>query len=106
MINQMVTFRVKPEYLDIFKAALIEDKKNAQQEPGCVEIRLFSGRQTPGLIFCYERWKDQDALDYHREHPYSVKICSLVDTALAAPVEVLDLGDSYPDAMDDDTDHG
>lgn len=59
-------------------------------------MRLFEDKNQPNLIFCYERWKDQDALDYHREHPYTVKICQLVDTALASPVEILNLGETRP----------
>lgn len=100
MINQIVTFRVKPEYEAMFKAALQEDKKNARQEQGCLEISLFSSRQNPCLIFSLERWKDQDAMDFHREHPYTVKICSLVDKALAAPVEVMDLKKIKPENME------
>jgi len=92
MINQIVQFNVKLEYHDSFKAALIDDKKNAEQEAGYVEIRLFEDKKQPNLIFSYERWRDQDALDYHREHPYTVKICQLVDTSLASQVEILNLG--------------
>ena len=94
MINQIVKFNIKPEHYEGFKAALIEDKKNAEQEAGYVEIRLFADKDQPNLIFCYERWKDQDALDYHREHPYTVKICRLVDTALQSPVKILNLGET------------
>ncbi|MEH0019015.1 MAG: antibiotic biosynthesis monooxygenase [Desulfobacter sp.] len=94
MINQIVKFNVKPEHCAAFKAALLKDKKNAEQEAGYVEIRLFTDKNHPTLIFSYERWKDQDALDYHREHPYTVNICRLVDTVLQSPVEVLNLGDT------------
>jgi quinol monooxygenase YgiN len=99
MITQIVKFYVKPEHREAFKAALLEDKKNAEQEAGCVEMRMFADNKNPDLIFSYERWKDQDALDYHREHPYTVKICQLVDTALQSPLEVLNLGETEPPKM-------
>ncbi|MDD9301291.1 MAG: antibiotic biosynthesis monooxygenase [Desulfobacter sp.] len=68
---------------------MIQDKKNAEQEAGYIQMLLFADQIQPNLIFCYEVWEDQDALDYHREHPYTVKICQLVDTALVSPVEIL-----------------
>lgn len=96
MITQIVKFNVKPEHYDSFKAALIEDKQNAEQEEGFVEMRLFTDLRKPNIIFSYERWKDQDALDYHREHPYTVKICQLLDTALRLPLEILNLTETRP----------
>ena len=96
MITQIVKFNVKPEYYECFKAALLEDKKNAEQEEGYVEMRLFADRKQSSLICYYECWKGQDAQDYHREHPYTVKICQLVDTVLASQVEVLNLGETMP----------
>ena len=96
MIHQIVKFNVKPDHLESFKTALLEDKKNAEQEAGYLEMKLFEDKNKPNIIFCYERWKDQDALDYHREHPYTVKICRLVDTALASPLEILNLSRPLP----------
>lgn len=91
MINQIVQFYVKSAYKEEFEAALIEDKKNAEQEPGCIEIRLFTDDHNPYLIFSLESWKDHAALDYHREHPYTVKLCKLLEKYLETEVEVNDV---------------
>lgn len=47
MITQIITFNVKPEHYDSLRTALIEDKRNAEQEEGVVEIRLFTDPQNP-----------------------------------------------------------
>ena len=96
MISQIVKFNVRPEHREAFRAALTEDRKNAEQEEGYVEMRLFADDKQPNLIFCYECWKDREAVDYHREHPYTAKICKLVDTVLQSPLEVLELGETGP----------
>ncbi len=90
MITQMVKFNIRAEHYKLFKTALFEDRKNARQEAGYVEMRFFAHKTQPNIIFCYERWKDQDAQDFHREHPYTVKICSLVDIALQSPIEIME----------------
>ena len=87
------TVNVKSEYKEDFEAALIEDKKNAEQEPGCIEIRLFTDDNNPYLIFSLESWKDHAALDYHREHPYTVKLCKLLEKYLKTDVEVYDVSE-------------
>lgn len=105
MMTQIITFNVKPEHYDSLRTALIEDKRNAEQEEGVVEIRLFTDPQKPNIIFSYEPWKDQDALDYHREHPYTVKSCRLLDTTLTSPLETLNLTEIRPPTPQTVEDH-
>lgn len=96
MINQIVKFNVQPEHSDTFKVALIEDKKNAGQEAGLVEMRLFVDNDKPNVFFGYERWKDQASIDKCREQPCTKKIGKLIDTVLESPIEVLNLGETKP----------
>lgn len=96
MITQVVKFYIKTEHSQDFKEALIQDKKKAVQAKGYVEMRFFEDNKNPNLVFAYERWKDQEAVDNYRERPDDNKICSLVNTVLQSPVEVLNLGETTP----------
>jgi len=96
MIIQIVKFTVQLEHSDAFKAALIDDKKGAEQEVGFLEMRLFVDKNQPHVFFGYVRWKDQAALDAHMKQPYTQKVAELVDTVLQNPVEVMNLGETVP----------
>lgn len=96
MINQIVKFNVQPKHSEAFKAALIEDKKNAGQDSGLVEMRLFVDNDKPNVFFGYERWEDQVSIDKCREQPCTKKIGELINTVLESPIKVLDLGETMP----------
>ncbi|WP_415224838.1 putative quinol monooxygenase [Psychromonas sp.] len=96
MINKIVKFNVKPEHLNTFKKTLVEHKKNSQKEINFVEMRIYVDNQNSHLFFIYERFKDQEAVDFHITQPYTVKFGELLDAALAKPVEVFNLGETNP----------
>jgi quinol monooxygenase YgiN len=96
MINQIVKFDVKPEFITEFKAALIADKKGAEQEIGSLELSLFQDNKQPNLFFAYERWQDQAAIDAHMAEPYTAKVLELAEAASQSPVEVMNLGETTP----------
>lgn len=95
MLTQIVKFEVKPESADEFKAALIEDKKGAETEAGLLEMKLFVDNKNPNIFFGYERWADQEALDYQTKQAYTQKVVELVDTVVES-VNVMDLGETNP----------
>ena len=96
MINQIVKFDVKSEHINEFKAALIADKKGAEQEVGSLELSLFQDNKQPNIFFAYERWQDQAAIDAHMAEPYTVKVLELAEVASQSPVEVMNLGETTP----------
>ena len=96
MLNQIVRFTVKPEQTEAFKAALIADKRGAQTEAGCVEMRFFSQNDQPNVIFAYERFVNQAALEHHATQPYVTEVFKLAKTALANAPQTLKLGETRP----------
>ena len=94
MLNQIVKFNVKPEFIDRFNEALIEDQKGADKEVGFHEMRLFADNKDPGIIFAYERLEDQAALDHHSAQDYTQKVMALAKTALIQPPEFFSLGET------------
>ncbi len=40
------------------------------EEPGCIEYQAYSGRGDAGIVFMFEKWQDQAALDAHFASPH------------------------------------
>ena len=40
------------------------------KEPGCIEYQAYAERGDPGVVFMFEKWKDQAALDAHFASPH------------------------------------
>ncbi|MFT6924786.1 MAG: quinol monooxygenase YgiN [Psychromonas sp.] len=96
MINKIVKFNVKPEHIQTFKSALVEHKQNTQKETHFVAMRIYVDNHNSHLFFIYERFEDQQAVDFHITQPYTVKFGELLDAALAKPAEVFNLGETNP----------
>jgi quinol monooxygenase YgiN len=96
MVNQIVKFDVKPEHAATFKAALVENKKGADQETGCLELKLFVDNANPSLFFAYERFEDEAAVAHHTQQPYTQRAFELMEIALQSPADVLKLGETTP----------
>lgn len=96
MITQIVKFDIKPEQIETFKAALVVDKQGAENEKGCLELRLFQDKNQAGVFFAYERFQDQAALDYHAEQSYVKNVLGMLESASKAAPTVMVLNDTAP----------
>lgn len=96
MITQIIKFHVKPEKRQAVEEALLQDKKNSLQEEDCREMRLFVDSKDPNLLFAYERWNSQDAIDRHREQSVTKALGRVICSSLECQVEVFNLGDTEP----------
>lgn len=94
--TQIVSFTVKPEYIDAFRQVLLENKAGTDSEAGNIAMRMYTDNNNPNVIYSYERWQDEAAADYHRSQDYVQNLVKLADVALAAPVEILTLNDTTP----------
>lgn len=87
MITVLSKFNIKPDYLDMFKSAMLENQNEVRKEPGNLEMKLFQDVNNPSTIFIYGRTKDEDALEAHSEETEDRGIEDQVKNALAnAPV--------------------
>ena len=96
MITQIVKFDIKPEQIETFKAALVVDKQGAENEKGCLELRLFQDKNQAGVFFAYERFQDQAALDQHAEQSYVKNVLGMLESASKAAPTVMVLNDTAP----------
>ena len=74
MVVLHVTVRVKPEHVGKFLDAARENAEHsARDEPGCLRFDVLQDNEDPNKIHLYEVYKDQAALDYHRQAPHFTK---------------------------------
>ena len=99
MITQIVKFDIKPEKIETFKAALVVDKQGAENEQGCLELRLFQDKNQAGVFFAYERFQNQAALDHHAEQSYVKNVLGMLESASKTAPTVMVLNDTAPAAL-------
>ena len=74
MLVLQVAFHIKPERLDDFLKAMLENSSSAvRDEPGCLLFDVIQDMDDPNRIYLYEVYRDQAALDYHRQAPHYLK---------------------------------
>jgi (4S)-4-hydroxy-5-phosphonooxypentane-2,3-dione isomerase len=65
-----VHLKVKPERIDDFIAATIENAKASLQEPGCVRFDVIQEAEDPARFVLVEIYRDQAGHAAHRESPH------------------------------------
>jgi quinol monooxygenase YgiN len=91
----MITFTVRmsfrPEDLDEVTRSLRELTRLSRQEPGCATYVAHWVESEPGTVLIYEQYKDQHAVEHHREteHFRTYAIGSLYQKMLERQVENL-----------------
>ncbi len=74
MISIIVSIKIKPGYRDAFVESLLDDAKGSVgNEPGCFRFDVLQDDDNPNLIYLYEVYENQAALDKHRTMPHFTK---------------------------------
>ncbi len=85
----IVKTQVKPEYREQFIAASLGDAQGSvENEPGCLRFDVIQDEEDPNVIYFYEVYRDQAALDAHVQYPHYVKWRDTVKDWRAAPGRV------------------
>jgi autoinducer 2-degrading protein len=80
MLIVLVNIRVKPEYVEAFKAATIENARNTIQEPGCARFDVLQVSDDPTRFVLYEAYRSPDAPARHRETAhYNAWVAAVTD---------------------------
>jgi quinol monooxygenase YgiN len=88
MLALVVTFQVKPERLDAFIEALLEDAQGSvRDEPGCFRFDVVQDQEDPNRLHLYEVYQDEAALEAHRQAPHFKRFFGIIkDWHTADPV--------------------
>jgi (4S)-4-hydroxy-5-phosphonooxypentane-2,3-dione isomerase len=64
----VVEFRIRPEFIAAFEAAIEENARLSREtEPGCRQFDVCRDAAEPALFFLYELYDDEAALQAHLE---------------------------------------
>ena len=74
MIALMVTINIKPGHKDAFMASMLGDARGSNNdEAGCLRFDVLQDTEDPNRIHLYEVYRDEAALDAHRNAPHFLK---------------------------------
>lgn len=71
MVILLVTLQVKPEHLSEFLEVARHDAEHSEKdEPGCLRFDVSRDRDDPNRFYFYEVYRDEAALEAHRQTPH------------------------------------
>jgi len=85
MLILHVDIHVKPEHLEAFRSATIENASHSRQEPGVVRFDVVQRSDDPTRFMLLEVYRDAAAQASHRETPHYHAWAATVTDMLAEP---------------------
>jgi quinol monooxygenase YgiN len=85
MLIVHVQIRVKPEFLDVFVEATLENARNSVLEPGIARFDLLRQDDDPTRFLLLEVYRHADAPARHRETAHYAKWRDTVADMMAEP---------------------
>ncbi len=88
MVVLHVTVQVKPEHLAEFLEVLRHDAVHSEEdEPGCLRFDVVQDKTDPNRFYYYEVYKNEAALETHRQTPHFKLYAEKTKDWMAAPPE-------------------
>jgi quinol monooxygenase YgiN len=80
-----VHVRVKPEHIEAFKQATIDNASNSRKEPGVARFDVIQQADDPSLFVLLEVYHDKEGHASHRETPHYNRWVEKVTDMMAEP---------------------
>ena len=87
MIVTTVTIFVKPEFIDDFIDATVENHRQSVQEPGNLRFDVLQSADDPSRFLRYEAYESKEAAAAHKQTPHYQKWRDAVADWMAKPRE-------------------
>jgi autoinducer 2-degrading protein len=87
MVVLHVTIQIKPEHVAEFLEIARYDAEHSQQEPGCLRFDVIRDRDDSNRFYFYEVYRNEAALEAHRQTPHFKFYFEKTQSWLAAPPE-------------------
>ena len=88
MLVLHVSAQIKPEHVSEFLEVIRHDAEHSEKdEPGCLRFDVIQDREDPNRFYFYEIYRDEAALEAHRQTPHFKLYSGKVQPWLAAPSE-------------------
>jgi autoinducer 2-degrading protein len=85
MLILIVQIHIKPDVVEAFRSATLENARNSLQEPGIVRFDVLQQTDDPTRFVLYEVYRDQAATAAHKEQPHYHAWLAKVDDMFAEP---------------------
>lgn len=73
MIVQLVHIRVKPEAVEAFKTATLDNARNSRLEPGIAQFAFTQQADDPTKFILIEAFRSDEAIEAHRQVPHYLR---------------------------------
>jgi quinol monooxygenase YgiN len=88
MISVIATLHCKTDALATLKIELKKLVLASSHEEGCIAYELYGSDDEPELYIITEHWKDNEALNRHKESTHYKYFVHIAPALLAKPVEI------------------
>jgi (4S)-4-hydroxy-5-phosphonooxypentane-2,3-dione isomerase len=97
MLVVLVYSHVKPEVINLYKLASLENATQSVNEPGIVRFDVIQQIDDPTRFVLIEVYRTKDALEKHRETSHYQKWRETVEPMMAEPRSRSQYTNVYPD---------
>lgn len=82
-----VTVLVKPEFVEQFKTAILDNARNTRKEPGNVRFDVCQSEEDPSQFLLYEVYQTPEDFAAHQQTPHFLRWRDTVADWMAKPRE-------------------
>jgi quinol monooxygenase YgiN len=100
MLVVHVHVRVKPEFVEPFKAATLENARQSIREPGIARFDVVQQQDEPNRFVLVEAYRTADAPAAHKETPHYAKWRDAVAPMMAEPRSSVKFTNLFPEGAD------
>jgi autoinducer 2-degrading protein len=96
MLVLLVNIKVKPECVEGFKRATVDNATNSRTEPGVARFDFCQGNDDPTKFIIYEAYRAAEDHAKHRETAHYRRWKAAVDAMMAEPRSALKFTNVFP----------
>jgi len=97
MLIVLVHVHVKPDYIDAFREASLENARNSIEEPGIARFDVLQDNEDPTHFILNEVYRDGDAPTAHKETAHYAQWRDTVAGMMARPRRAVKLTNHFPE---------
>ncbi|RPI30611.1 MAG: antibiotic biosynthesis monooxygenase [Chloroflexota bacterium] len=97
MLVVIVNVYVKPEFVDAFRAATLENARHSIQEPGIARFDVIQQIEDPTHFVLVEAYRSDDAPVKHKESSHYLRWSKTVVGMMAEPRSSLKYTNAFPE---------
>lgn len=80
-----VTIFVKPQHIDAFRAATLDNARNTRREPANLRFDVLQAEDDPARFLLYEAYRDKDGFAHHQTTAHYARWKQAVADWMAQP---------------------